>query len=85
MKIYITVNRARDDKEFASRTRANPESQYTKTNTIGRRWYFTPNLSLTGEYRCNHGVAYINSSGSIDYSQVKESWDFLVLLLSCHF
>lgn len=53
--------------------------------SIGARCYFTPNLSLTGEYSRNHGTAYINSSDSIDYSQVQKNWDYLVFQLSYHF
>ncbi len=82
--LYYNEN-DKDGKEFASRTRANPVSQYNKTKTIGVRWYYTTNLSLTGEYSHNHGSAYINDSDIIDYSQIKESRDLLVLQLSYHF
>lgn len=77
-----------DDKygvEFALTSGGNPVTQYTKANTLGARWYFTPDLALTGEYSRNQGTAFINGSANIDYSRLNKNWDLFILQLSYHF
>ena len=83
-KLYYDVD-DKDGVDFAARTGGNPIAQHTIANTIGVRWYFTPDFSLTGEYSHNKGTAFINGAVNIDYSQLKENWDLFILQLSYHF
>ncbi len=83
-KLYYDVD-DKDGTQFAARSGGNPIAQHTIANTVGMRWYFTPDLSLTGEYSRNKGTAFINGAVNIDYSQLKENWDLFILQLSYHF
>lgn len=75
----------RDGKKYEAETGANPLSQYNKALTLGARWYFTPDFSLTAEYSGNEGAAFINGQTEVDYSTLEERWDILILQMSYHF
>lgn len=75
----------KDGKEYAATNGGNPVTQYTKAFTVGARWYFTPDLSLTTEYSKNEGAAFINGQAELDYDSLEENWDMVVLQLSYHF
>ncbi len=81
--IYNVDDRRGED--FAQLTGGNPVTQYTQSYTLGARWYFTPDLSLTGEFSRNKGTAFINGPRDIDYQSLVEDWDLFVLQLSYHF
>lgn len=75
----------KDGKEYAATNGGNPVTQYTKAFTVGARWYFTPDLSLTVEYSTNEGAAIINGQAEVDYDLLEEDWDMTVLQISYHF
>ncbi|WP_317931504.1 hypothetical protein [Halioxenophilus sp. WMMB6] len=81
--VYDTGDR--DGEAFAVQTGGNPVTQYNEAVTVGARWYFNPDFSLTGEWSWNQGAAFINGPDNIDYQALQEDWDFLVLQLSYHF
>ena len=72
-------------KEFAELTGGNPVTQYNKALTLGARWYYTPDFSLTAELSRNTGAAFINGQANIDYSALKEDWNLLMLQVAYHF
>ena len=72
-------------KEYAALTGGNPITQYNKAFTLGARWYFTPDFSITAESSHNKGAAFINGQADVDYSQLKEDWNMFILQLSYHF
>jgi hypothetical protein len=77
-----------DDKfgtKFSAHTGGNPVTQYTEAKTLGTRWYFTPDLSLTGEFSRNQGAAFINGLTGVEASQIRKNWDLYILQLSYHF
>jgi hypothetical protein len=83
-KLYYNIH----DKfgvHFAASTGGSPYYQYTEANTLGARWYFTPDLSLTGEFSRHQGAAFINAQSDIDASQIRKNWDLFILQLSYHF
>lgn len=75
----------KDGKEYAMTNGGNPVTQYNKAMTLGARWYFTPDLSVTAEYSRNKGAAFINGQAEVDYSALKEDWDLFILQMSFHF
>lgn len=64
---------------------SNPVTQYNKAFTLGARYYFTPDLSITAEYSTNEGTAFINGQPDIDYPRLREDWDMAILQVSYHF
>lgn len=75
----------KDGKEYAASNGGNPVTQYTKAFTLGARWYFTPDLSLTAEYSSNEGAAFINGQAELNYDSLEENWDMVILQLAYHF
>lgn len=81
--VYDTSDRK--GKEQARQSGANPVLQYTNGFTVGSRWHFTPDLSLTAEYGVYEGAATLVGSSSVDYSKLQEDWDLINFQLSFHF
>lgn len=75
----------KDGKKYALETGGNALGVYNKALTLGARWYFTPDLSLTAEYSANEGAAFINGQPEEDYSSLEENWDMFILQMSYHF
>lgn len=75
----------KDGEEYAATLGGNPYTQYDKAFTLGARWYFTPDLSVTAEYSTNEGAAFINGQADVNYAELKEDWDLFILQLSFHF
>lgn len=85
---YEELYNNKDDKDgsdYAMTNGGNPVTQYNKAITLGTRWYFTPDLSLTAEYSTNEGAAFINGQAEVDYAALKEDWDLFILQMSFHF
>ncbi len=60
-------------------------ARFNKRETIGSRWYITPDFSLTGEYSKNRGVAFLIGSEDTDYQSLEKDWDLFILQASYHF
>ena len=75
----------KDGIAFSFQTGGNAVAQFNRAYTIGSRWYFTPDWSLTGEYSKNKGAGFINGPDDIDYSSLKKDWDVFILQMSYHF
>jgi len=75
----------KDGTEFSQSTGGVAASQFAKALTLGARWFFTPDLSLTGEISINEGAGWLVGSSEIDYSSLEEDWNNLVVQLSYHF
>lgn len=69
----------------AARTGGNPVLLYNRAVTLGARWFFTPNASVTAELSDNRGAAFLSGPDSVDYAAFKERWKLLVIQFSYHF
>lgn len=70
---------------FAASTGGNPNTQFGKSLTLGARWYFTSDLSVTGQVSQNEGAAWLVGSENIDYTSLTDDWLSFVLQVSYHF
>ncbi|GAB1257509.1 hypothetical protein [Aurantivibrio plasticivorans] len=75
----------RDGEDYQRTVGGNPVTQYQKALSLGARWYFTPDWSVTGEFSSNRGAAFINGSEEVDYSALKKRWHAFILQMSYHF
>ena len=78
----------KDDRKgeaYAQRTGRNPVAYYSSGVTLGARWYFQPDFSITGEIGSFVGAASLIGPNSIDYAELVEDWDLFVVQLSYHF
>jgi len=72
-------------KSFASGNLISPYTNYSKGYTLGARWYFNSDLSVTAEFSHNKGASWLPKSKTINVSNLQESWDYYALQLSYHF
>lgn len=75
----------KDGAQLALATGGNANTQFGKSFTVGARWYFNTDLSVTGQLSQNEGTAWLVGSENIDYDNLVEDWLSFVLQVSYHF
>ncbi|WP_323751089.1 hypothetical protein [Marinobacter sp.] len=63
----------------------NPHRDYGKGWTVGGRWMFADNWSITGQASFNEGTAWLPSYRGIEEKQLQKYWNYYVLSLSYQF
>ncbi|BFM06504.1 hypothetical protein GCM10025791_10740 [Halioxenophilus aromaticivorans] len=83
---YLTFDKTdRKGEVYQATTGRNAFTQYTSGITLGGRWYFTPDMSLTAEYGVFEGAASLVGANSVNYDQLDEDWEVFILQFSFHF
>ncbi|QBM16909.1 hypothetical protein MARI_10130 [Marinobacter sp. JH2] len=63
----------------------NPYRNYGEGWTVGGRWMFTDNWSVTGQASFNEGTAWLPSFKGIEDKKIEKYWNYYVLSLSYQF
>jgi hypothetical protein len=84
-KLSLDTSDNKGVKGFESGVLLSPFTHFARGYTLGARWYFSSDLSITGEYSHNHGAAWLPKDDGINAAQLKEEWDYFALQLSYHF
>ncbi len=83
-RLYYDKN-DKSGSRFAAQSGNNRFGTYTESFTLGGRWYFKPDFSITAQYSRSKGFANAVGSTNIDYSSLQEKWNLGVIQLSYHF
>jgi|GEM_PF-1167409 len=84
-EFYNNTNDRNGSKTFDAGFSVTPLTNYAKGYTLGARWYFNTDTSLTFEYSSNRGVSWLPKDDDINAVELEEKWDYFALQLSYHF
>lgn len=71
--------------EYGQMTGRSPLITYTNGYTLGGRWYFTPDASLTIEYGAYEGTISHFGASIEETRALVEDWELLIVQFSYHF